>query len=239
MMGTKTRIFAPLPRDVSLEEPVPKDNFYHAWRRGCASRSSGSLCARSTPGRQAEHRPGGLLQTAVGHVLRGSALRTPAHEGDEEEEGAGRADARRGQAAARHGQGVRFRALGRVNTEILVTAARRNIKRLAAFRDLELCKLAQSKLCRHRRHLQSTRNEVLRGGIVGYTGPVWVFFNRLIALHMADVALAETSTQERVVLRLLVFPSRCRFEPRGEQVVANKRGTGGCRPPRSVALPST
>ena len=28
MMGTKVRAFAPLPRDVSLEELVPKDNFY-------------------------------------------------------------------------------------------------------------------------------------------------------------------------------------------------------------------
>ncbi len=28
MMGTKIRSFAPLPRDVSLEELVPKDNFY-------------------------------------------------------------------------------------------------------------------------------------------------------------------------------------------------------------------
>jgi hypothetical protein len=28
MMGTKIRNFAPLPRDVSLEDLVPKDNFY-------------------------------------------------------------------------------------------------------------------------------------------------------------------------------------------------------------------
>ncbi len=28
MMGTKDRNFAPLPRNVSLEELVPKDNFY-------------------------------------------------------------------------------------------------------------------------------------------------------------------------------------------------------------------
>lgn len=28
MMGTKYRRFDPLPRDVSLEELVPKDNFY-------------------------------------------------------------------------------------------------------------------------------------------------------------------------------------------------------------------
>ena len=28
MMGTKIRTFSPLPRDVSLEELVPKDNFY-------------------------------------------------------------------------------------------------------------------------------------------------------------------------------------------------------------------
>ena len=28
MMGTKTRSFTPLPRDVSLEELVPKDHFY-------------------------------------------------------------------------------------------------------------------------------------------------------------------------------------------------------------------
>jgi len=28
MMGTKIRSFAPLPRNISLEELVPKDNFY-------------------------------------------------------------------------------------------------------------------------------------------------------------------------------------------------------------------
>ncbi len=28
MMGTKERIFSPLPHDVSLEDLVPKDNFY-------------------------------------------------------------------------------------------------------------------------------------------------------------------------------------------------------------------
>ena len=28
MMGTKTRSFAPLPHDVSLEDLVPKDHFY-------------------------------------------------------------------------------------------------------------------------------------------------------------------------------------------------------------------
>ena len=28
MMGTKVRSFSPLPRDVSLEELVPKDHFY-------------------------------------------------------------------------------------------------------------------------------------------------------------------------------------------------------------------
>ena len=28
MMGTKNRSFSPLPRDVSLEELVPKDHFY-------------------------------------------------------------------------------------------------------------------------------------------------------------------------------------------------------------------
>lgn len=28
MMGTKIRAFAPLPRDVSLEGLVPRDNFY-------------------------------------------------------------------------------------------------------------------------------------------------------------------------------------------------------------------
>ena len=28
MMGTKIRNFAPLPREVSLEDLVPKDNFY-------------------------------------------------------------------------------------------------------------------------------------------------------------------------------------------------------------------
>jgi transposase len=28
MMGTKIRTFAPLPREVSLEDLVPKDNFY-------------------------------------------------------------------------------------------------------------------------------------------------------------------------------------------------------------------
>jgi transposase len=28
MMGTKIRSFAPLPADLSLEELVPKDNFY-------------------------------------------------------------------------------------------------------------------------------------------------------------------------------------------------------------------
>ncbi len=28
MMDTKIRSFAPLPRDVSLEELIPKDNFY-------------------------------------------------------------------------------------------------------------------------------------------------------------------------------------------------------------------
>ena len=28
MMGTKTRSFSPLPRDVSLEDLVPKDHFY-------------------------------------------------------------------------------------------------------------------------------------------------------------------------------------------------------------------
>ena len=28
MMGTKIRSFAPLPRDVSLEELVPEDHFY-------------------------------------------------------------------------------------------------------------------------------------------------------------------------------------------------------------------
>ncbi len=27
-MGTKERIFSPLPRDVSLEDLVPQDNFY-------------------------------------------------------------------------------------------------------------------------------------------------------------------------------------------------------------------
>ena len=28
MMGTKERVFSPLPHDVSLEDLVPKDNFY-------------------------------------------------------------------------------------------------------------------------------------------------------------------------------------------------------------------
>jgi hypothetical protein len=28
MMGTKIRNFAPLPREVSLEDMVPEDNFY-------------------------------------------------------------------------------------------------------------------------------------------------------------------------------------------------------------------
>ena len=28
MMGTKERVFSPLPHDVSLENLVPKDNFY-------------------------------------------------------------------------------------------------------------------------------------------------------------------------------------------------------------------
>jgi hypothetical protein len=28
MMGTKTRTFAPLPHDVSLEDLVPEDHFY-------------------------------------------------------------------------------------------------------------------------------------------------------------------------------------------------------------------
>lgn len=28
VMGTKVRSFSPLPRDISLEDLVPKDNFY-------------------------------------------------------------------------------------------------------------------------------------------------------------------------------------------------------------------
>jgi hypothetical protein len=42
MMDTKLRDFAPLP-NVSLEELVPKDNFYRRWTRRCSNlRSSGN-----------------------------------------------------------------------------------------------------------------------------------------------------------------------------------------------------
>ena len=34
MMGTKVRGFSPLPRDVSLEEPVPEDHFYRRLEAG-------------------------------------------------------------------------------------------------------------------------------------------------------------------------------------------------------------
>lgn len=33
MMGTKVRNFSPLPRDVSLEELVPEENFYRRLER--------------------------------------------------------------------------------------------------------------------------------------------------------------------------------------------------------------
>jgi hypothetical protein len=43
MMGsTKVRDFAPVS-DLSLEELVPKDNFYRRWMKSSTSRSSGSL----------------------------------------------------------------------------------------------------------------------------------------------------------------------------------------------------
>jgi len=35
MMGTKVRIFSPLPRDISLEELVPNDHFYRWHDRNC------------------------------------------------------------------------------------------------------------------------------------------------------------------------------------------------------------
>jgi len=41
-MGIKERIFSPLPRDVSLEELVPKSTSTAAWRRGSISRLSGN-----------------------------------------------------------------------------------------------------------------------------------------------------------------------------------------------------
>ena len=49
MMGTKIRNFTPLPREVSLEHLVPKDNFYPvASRRRSTSRSSGTSSRTTT-----------------------------------------------------------------------------------------------------------------------------------------------------------------------------------------------
>ena len=39
MMGTKIHNFAPLPRDVSLEDLVPKDNFYRRLEATLAPRT--------------------------------------------------------------------------------------------------------------------------------------------------------------------------------------------------------
>ena len=67
------------PIAVSLEELVPQDHFYRHLEAtldlGFVREWVQRALRRAGP---AEHRPGGLLQAAAGHVLRGDPLRAPA-----------------------------------------------------------------------------------------------------------------------------------------------------------------
>ena len=70
MMGIKERNFHPLPEDTSLEELVPKDNFY----RRLQERLDLSFVREMVEGSlrrlgSSEHRPRSLLSPADGHVL--------------------------------------------------------------------------------------------------------------------------------------------------------------------------
>jgi hypothetical protein len=50
MMDTKERVFSPLPRDVSLEDLVPENNFYRRLEKALAlSFTRNLVCAPSTP----------------------------------------------------------------------------------------------------------------------------------------------------------------------------------------------
>ena len=81
MMGTKARVFAPLP-PVSLEDLVPPDHFYRHLERTLDLGFVRDLVrdAYADIGRPS-HRPGRLLQAAADPVLRGAALRAPADAG--------------------------------------------------------------------------------------------------------------------------------------------------------------
>src|SRR3712207_3155091 len=83
MMGIKQRNFRPLPRQVSLEELVPKDNFYRHLEAtldlSFVRELVRPLYAKGGP----DHRStrGSLLSLTIGDVLRGHPLGKTTHEG--------------------------------------------------------------------------------------------------------------------------------------------------------------
>jgi hypothetical protein len=69
-MGTKERVFSPLPHSVSLEDLVPEDNFYRRLEKSLDLSFIRDLVRPLyARGGQAIGRPGCLLSLAVGHVL--------------------------------------------------------------------------------------------------------------------------------------------------------------------------
>jgi hypothetical protein len=121
MMGTKIRSFEPLPRDVSLQELVPKDNFY---RR--------------------------LGRQVLRHFDEEYVDRVKAYRGTFPYEKALRkrrvwVEPLFAEAKDWHGmRRFRLRRLEKVNAEVLMIASGQNVKRLIAFGDRSPRKLAQA-----------------------------------------------------------------------------------------------
>src|SRR5829696_10470476 len=82
MMGFKDRSFAPLPTDLSLEELVPRDNFYRRLEAELDLSFVRDLVRPLYASGGATFRgPGRLLQAPARHVLRGHPLRAAARGG--------------------------------------------------------------------------------------------------------------------------------------------------------------
>ena len=82
MMGIKQRHFSPL-EDLSLEDLVPKDNFYRRLQSALDLsfvRELVAECYAASAGRPSVD-PVVFFSLAVSHVLRGHSQRAPAHEG--------------------------------------------------------------------------------------------------------------------------------------------------------------